>query len=343
MDPQFRLNLRPVLGNNSLNTPRIFIRSTSVGNNGHHVTKTPTTTYRNSNENKISSYLINSQNSELYQAFTPVRMHNNFVFSEDNNSGFQPESENYPQISTENIINLKDRRIVESDIIPTYRSDIYSSNRNIDFIFDENIAKPTFTYLTSLPESNLTSTSASENEVNTLNLEKFGFMSIKKQEDQNLIQTKEITQRSSNVESEIENETIAENEFQDKILPTETQTSMEILITPPESSELVRRNDFYISDETMSKSQVLEASLTNSFNQSQKRENCIIKKENPANREDKHNYVRNSNSRMRFSHLCTSIIDCLFPWVNYGQYQDDKPKIYYDVPNDEGSHLLQKN
>ncbi|KAH8741849.1 hypothetical protein FG386_002089 [Cryptosporidium ryanae] len=337
MDPRFRVNLRPVLDNcNSLNTPKIFVRSTSVGNNGHHLTKTPITTYRSTSNHQIGPQLINTYNGRFYSAFSPMKMHNNFVLCTENSSALRSENENYPQISTDSRININ-----ESDTIPTYRSEIYPSSANRDFVFEENLIKPVFTHLTSLPESNLPSTSASENEINTLNLGSLKSTSTGIQEHRMLTQKKESLHRLDKRESE--GGVTFENGFQDELLlQTETHTSMEILITPPESSDLKRSDDFYISEETDSRSETQEATLLRLLNKAQEGENPPVTNEQETNNTKASISTKTSRGSVRFSHFCAAIINCIFPWVNYGQYQDEKPKVYYEVLNEELEHLIQK-
>ncbi|KAL3127891.1 hypothetical protein CHM_6g5370 [Cryptosporidium hominis] len=158
MDPQFRFNLRPVIQNrNNSGTPKVFIRSTSTGNNVQGISKTPIVPYRQmygTNFNDLQG--VYSMVSPL-QSFRTPRLEN------QNHNNFFPDNKNYLQINTERQIHSSKNFIDDSKIL-TYRSGSFIQANSQGYKPNETFQSTNYSDNTTVSESQLSSNQFFESE-----------------------------------------------------------------------------------------------------------------------------------------------------------------------------------
>ncbi|KAJ1607579.1 hypothetical protein OIY81_2894 [Cryptosporidium canis] len=119
VDPQFRLNLRPVIPNkNGFGTPKVFVRSTSIGSNAQNISRTPLASYR-------QIYGANYNDFQcMYSSASPLQSFRMNGHENQYQNYFSPDHQSYLQINTERQMYSTNHQSEELNIL-TYRSEPY--------------------------------------------------------------------------------------------------------------------------------------------------------------------------------------------------------------------------
>ncbi|KAH8582237.1 uncharacterized protein ELE39_003558 [Cryptosporidium sp. chipmunk genotype I] len=158
MDPQFRFNLRPVIQNkNNSGAPKVFVRSTSTGNNVQSISKTPIVPYR-----QIYGTNFNEQQG-VYSTISPLQSFRTPRLENQHYNNFISENKNYSQINTERQIYSTNNSAEDPNII-TYRSESFIQVNSLQYKPNELFESTNYSSNTTFSESQLSSNQLFESE-----------------------------------------------------------------------------------------------------------------------------------------------------------------------------------